>query len=139
VPQGTPNPPDPRTCYEADDGPDGNTTAPDGKSRGCVVHNAGFNTAVREDFFCQYDAVVAGGYTTNGPFNLIRITRHGETFDIDGMDAATPRCQPTGFIQPGDHVYVDGRNTFSHGSPQGDTDVVKYGYTTLSIGDGFKC
>jgi hypothetical protein len=100
------------------------------------VHNAGQNTAAHDDFFCQYDAVAPGGYTADGPFNLLRITRNGQTFDIDGMDPKTPRCQPRGFIKPGDHVYVDGRNTFDSVLSR---PVSPYGYTTMSVGDAFHC
>lgn len=88
---------------------------------------------LHDDFFCQYDAIVAGGYTTDGPFNLLRLVRNGQTIDIDGMDPSTPRCQPLGFIQPGDHVYIDGRNAFN-----GET-VPASGYTTANVGDSFHC
>lgn len=97
--------------------------------RGCVVHNAGATSPLIQHpasaFFCSYDAIAPGGYTTNAPFVILRIVRGGRTIDYDGHTA--PRCEPTGFIQPGDHVYVDGRN-----GPQ-------YGYTTLSAGDVFHC
>jgi hypothetical protein len=98
-----------------------------------VVHNTGQYTAARDDFFCQYEAVVAGGYKSDGPFNLLRIERGGQTIDIDGMDPKTPRCEPTGFIQPGDKVYIDGRNDLSGAA------VNRYGYTTTKVGDPFGC
>lgn len=119
---------------EAFDGPKGNVVSANPNERGCVVHNTGQYTAVRDDFFCQYDAIVAGGYSSNAPFNLLRIVRNGQTIDIDGMDPNTPRCQSTGFIQPGDHVYVDGRNYFGP-----TTSINPNGYTTTSVGDSYHC
>lgn len=107
-------------------------------ARGCVVHNvAGTGIASGGHptnggdgptaFFCSYDALRAGGFTTTAPYVIVRIVRHGRTIDIDGRTG--PRCEPTGYIQPGDHVYVDGRNF----------DVSKYGFSTLSAGDVFHC
>jgi hypothetical protein len=93
-----------------------------------VVHNVGgtlVGVSTTSEFFCSYDAVAPGGYTSDGPFTQLRITRDGNTIFVDGYKA--PRCEPTGFIKPGDHIYVDGRN-----GPQ-------YGYTTTSVGDVFHC
>ena len=107
----------------------------DSTARGCVVHNTGAYTAVstHEDFFCSYDADKAGGYSTDGPFNLLRITRDGHTIDIDGMDPQTHRCEAVGFIHVGDHVYVDGRNYWGAGP------INPNGYTTTNVGDAFGC
>lgn len=125
-------PPSERTCYEpsADNTGEGNLHALDG-SRGCTVHNVGQSTAFRDDFHCQYDAIAPGGYRADSPFNLLRIVRNGVTIDIDGMDPNTPRCQPTGFIRPGDHVYIDGRNM----NPPPHDPV----YSTIQVGDDFGC
>jgi hypothetical protein len=136
VAAGAPNPHDRRTCYEPGmKSPKGNYVSTDLDARGCVVHNVGEHTAVREDFFCEYDAIRPGGYVADGPFNLLRIVRNGVTIDIDGMDPKTPRCAATGFIRPGDHVYVDGRNYFERSITVSNPN----GYTTMSVGDAFHC
>jgi hypothetical protein len=121
-------------CWHTVYGPTGNYSqqplAQPG-ARGCVVHNAEVYSpplGMPQDghaFFCSYDALRPGGYTTSAPFVIVRIVRNGRTIDVDGHSG--PMCEPTGFIQPGDHVYVDGRNG------------AQYGYTTLSAGDVFHC
>ena len=87
-----------------------------------VLRQAGYRTAIAKD---AADAMRVA--SADGPFNLLRIVRNGQTIDIDGLDPNTPRCQPTGFIQPGDHVYLDGRNDFGPGP------VNPNGYTTASV------
>lgn len=131
-----------------DGGLRGNYGAENGH-RGCVVHNAGATVdsgqpfppqdgsfdysdeQERNDFVCRYDAIRPGGLQADGPWRELRITRGGITIDVPWDPAQ--RCRPTGFIQPGDHVYVDGRNVRS---PE---DFARHGYTTVQVGDDFSC
>ena len=125
-PNGLDSPPHP-ACWPTNTGPQGNDVA-NPTARGCVVHNTGAYTfaGTPGGFFCSYDATAPGGYTANGRFNIIRITRGSQTIDINGFTA--PRCAPTGLIHPGDHVYIDGRS----GGPSAS-------YITASVGDAYHC
>ncbi|GAC1316780.1 MAG: hypothetical protein NVSMB12_13990 [Acidimicrobiales bacterium] len=131
-PNGIDSPPHP-ACWATNTGPRGNDVA-NPTARGCVVHNAGAYTfaGTPGGFFCSYDAIAFGGYTANGQFNIIRITRGGRTIDINGFTA--PRCAATGLIHPGDHVYIDGRTSGTQppNPPAG-------GYLTASVGDAYHC
>src|SRR5207253_4972796 len=134
VPAGTQSPQPRDRCWQTFNGPQGNYAGSNPTARGCVVHNTGTYTQGHDDLHCTYDATNPGGYSSDGPFNMIRIVRNGRTITIDGT--AAPLCG-TNLIQPGDAVYVDGRNDFdSNGYP---TSTGSNGTTTLKVGDDFKC
>ncbi|MBV9253705.1 MAG: hypothetical protein JO054_05705 [Actinobacteria bacterium] len=133
VPAGTQAPQPRDRCWQTFNGPQGNDTGGNPSARGCVVHNTGTYSASHDDLHCTYDATAAGGYVSDGPFNMIRIVRDGRTITIDGT--AAPQCG-TNVIQPGDAVYVDGRNSFdSNGYPTSPSGAT----TTTKVGDNFKC
>jgi hypothetical protein len=133
------------TCYDTTDPPQGNYVGADPNARGCVVHNTGAQLVVGRtpsEWFCRYSATTRGGWTTDGPFNFVRITRkvNGQTvwLTYDGADPAY-RCEPTGFIHPGDDVYVDGRDPSTLDQPGTAPPPPGYRYTTTSVGDAFHC
>ena len=134
VPAGTQTPEPRDRCWQTFNGPQGNYTGSNPSARGCVVHNTGTYSQSHDDLHCTYDAINPGGYSSDGTFNMIRIVRDGRTITIDGT--AAPNCA-TNLIQPGDAVYVDGRNDFdSNGYP---TSPGSNGTTTTKVGDDFKC
>jgi len=134
VPAGTTAPQPRDRCWQTFNGPQGNSTGSSPSARGCVVHNTGTYSQSHDDLHCTYDAINPGGYSSDGTFNMIRIVRDGRTITIDGT--AAPNCA-TNLIQPGDAVYVDGRNDFdSNGYP---TSPGSSGSTTTKVGDDFKC
>lgn len=127
--------PQPRDrCWQTFNGPQGNYAGSNPSARGCVVHNTGTYSQGHDDLHCTYDATNPGGYLSDGPFNMIRIVRDRRTITIDGT--AAPLCA-TNLIQPGDAVYVDGRNDFdANGYP---SSTHSNGSTTTEVGDDFKC